>query len=134
MVDVAGIVLGAAGLGAAFGVPLGIENRKKPKLEIKPVPWAPSGPIYPMTFACAQVINKSVRGPLGVLIDRNVAEACELFIDFFTWGDEASKTRVFETISGRWDGHPEPWRPVFEVDTSGPILPRAIRRSLYVSS
>ena len=43
MVAAAGIVLGAAGLGAAIGVPLGVENRKKPKLEIKPVQWAPGG-------------------------------------------------------------------------------------------
>ncbi len=35
MVATTGIVLGAAGLGAAISVPLGIENRKKPKLEIK---------------------------------------------------------------------------------------------------
>lgn len=117
MVAAAGIVLGAAGLGAAIGVPLGVENRKKPKLEIKPVQWAPGGPTsYPMTFASAQVINKPIRGPLGMLISRNVAEACELFIDFFTWGEEASRTKVFPTISGRWDSHPEPWRPTFGVE------------------
>jgi hypothetical protein len=123
MVAAAGIVLGAAGLSAAIGVPLGIENRKKPKLEIKPVQWAAGGPTYPMTFASVQAINKPIRGPLGMLINRDVAEACELYIDFFTWGDKASRTRVFGTISGRWDGHPEPWQPVFGVLTSDSISP-----------
>lgn len=129
MVAVTGIVLGGAGLAAAIGVPLGVENRKKPKLEVKPVPWAATGPMYPMTFASAQVVNKPIRGPLGMLIGRDVAEACEVFIDFFTWGDEASRTRVFGTISGRWDSHPEPWRPVFEVEMPETLTTMAVGSS-----
>lgn len=123
MVATTGIVLGVAGLTAAIGAPLGIENRKKPKLEIKPLPWAAAGPTYPMTFASVQVVNRPIRGPLGRLLNRDVAEACEVFIDFFTWGDKASRIRVFETIPGRWDAHPEPWRPVFEVETTWDKLP-----------
>ena len=76
MVAAAGIVLGAAGLGTAIGAPLGVENRKKPKLDIKPDQWAPGGPTsYTMTFASAPVINEPIRGPPGMVINRNVAEA-----------------------------------------------------------
>jgi hypothetical protein len=85
-----------------------IERLKRPKLEIKPVSWQPTGPVYPMTFASAQVLNKPLRGPLGRFLNRDAAESCEVTIDFFTWGDQASRKRVFDPIKGRWDSHPQP--------------------------
>jgi hypothetical protein len=107
VVAITGIVLGAAGIGVGIGVPLGIEGLKSPKLDINPVEWRARGPVYPMTFASVQVVNRPIRRPLR----RDVAEACEVAIDFFTWGDEASRERVFDTIQGRWDSHvPEPYR------------------------
>ncbi len=108
MVAATGIGLGAAGLLAAMMMPFGVEGLKKPRLEIKPIPWQPKGPIYPMTFASAQVYNRPIRGPLGKPLDRAAAEACEISIDFFTWGDRVSTQRVFDTIPGRWDSHPQP--------------------------
>jgi hypothetical protein len=57
-------------------------------------------------------------------LNRDAAEACEVFIDFLTWGDEASRTKVFDTISGRWDSHPEPWSPIFEVEPDNTVMPQ----------
>jgi hypothetical protein len=106
MVDalgVAGLVVGSmALLEAPYMVRL-----QRPKLEIEPVTWQPTGPLPSMTFASAQVFNKPLPGPLGFL-NRDAAEACEIAIDFFTWGDVASRKRVFDTIKGRWDSHREP--------------------------
>ena len=105
-----GIVLGAAGLGAAVGVPLGIERLKKPQLEIVPTTWQASGPIYPMTFASAQVRNKGLRAPFRKPLRRDAAEACEVFIEYYKWGSDGEK--VLPTLPGRWDSHPEPRRLV----------------------
>lgn len=111
MVAATGIGLGAAGLLAAMGVPLGIERYKQPCLEIEAVAWRAVGPTYPMTFASVQVTNKPIGGLLGKFLSRDVAEACQIDIDFYTWGDEASRQRVFDTIHGRWDSHvPEPFQ------------------------
>jgi len=88
MVDVlsiAGLVVGSVAL---LESPY-IERLKKPRLEIKPVTWQPSGPLPPMTFASAQVLNKPLPGPLAKILNRDAAESCEVTIDFFTWGDEA---------------------------------------------
>jgi hypothetical protein len=66
-----------------------------------------------MTFASAEVRNKPLPAPLRFL-SRDAAEACEVFIDFWTWGPEDGRVRVSPTITGRWDSHREPlrYRPV----------------------
>jgi len=104
VVGFAGLVVGLA----ALILPFCIERLKRPRLEIELVPWQPSGPVYQMTFASAQVHNRSIRGPLARFLDRNAAEACEVTIDFFTWTDEPSRKRVFSPIKGRWDSHRQP--------------------------
>lgn len=114
MVDVlsiAGLVVGSVGLVvgsvALLEAPY-LEKLKKPELEIEPVPWQPRGPLYPMTFASARVINTPLPGSLTKFLSRDAAEACEITIDFFTWGDEASRRKVFDSIKGRWDSHDQP--------------------------
>jgi hypothetical protein len=67
---------------------------KKPKLVIKPVPWQhPGKEVYPMTFASVEVINKPLPLPFRFL-SRLAAEACEMFIEFWTWADSASRVKV----------------------------------------
>jgi hypothetical protein len=131
MVDVlgvAGLVVGSAGLiaGAAALIELPyVERLKKPELEIRPVIWQPSGPLPPMTFASAQVINKPIRGPLAKFVDRAQAEACEVTYDFL---DQSSGTK-FPPITGRWDSHPQPLKVTRETFSNtfsgyeGPTFP-----------
>jgi hypothetical protein len=129
MVAATGIGLGGAGLLAAIGVPLGIERYKRPRLEIEPVKWRAARPTYPMTFASVQVTNRPISGLISSFLSRDVAEACEITIDFYTWGDEASRERVFDTIRGRWDSHvPEPFRATCRLQSSGRVATNGTAR------
>jgi len=45
-----------------------------------------------------------------MLLSREVAQACEIFIDYYKW--EHPDVRLFDSIQGRWDSHPQPERVV----------------------
>jgi hypothetical protein len=103
-------ILGLIGIAAAFFVPGIIEYLEKPRIEIIPVSWVyPGRQVYPMAFASAEVRNKPLAVPFRFL-SRRPAEACQVLIDFWTWGPENSRVRVLDTITGRWDSHPQPLR------------------------
>jgi hypothetical protein len=121
--SLAALVVGSAALVESVA----IERFKKPRLEIAPVIWQATGPVYPMTFAQAQVKNKPLPRPLPVVLNQHAAEACEVIISFFTWGDKASRRPFIEPIKGRWDNLREPFQIV-------PIDPprRSRRRSTPV--
>jgi hypothetical protein len=110
------LVLAAAGLGAAVGVPCGIEGMKRPRLDIVPSPWAPAGPVA-WTFAAVQVHNRPMGAPFNRLLTRDPAQGCVVDFDFFKWGTDE---RVIPTVPGRWSSHPEPIRSVPNPD------PRAV--------
>jgi hypothetical protein len=98
-----GLGLGAAGTAAPFTA----EWWKKPRLRVVRTQWLPRGPIPPMTFASALVINAQLGWPMRKFLDRNPALACEVSIDFFRWGEEVP---LFDTVTGRWDNTPQPVR------------------------
>jgi hypothetical protein len=104
--EIAALVLGAAGLVAAFAAPGTIEVLKRPRLEIVPSPWVPEGPVA-WTFATVQIRNKPITAPLVKRLTREAAQGCVVDIDFFRWGTE---DKVFPTVPGRWSSHPEPIR------------------------
>jgi hypothetical protein len=106
---------------AALVESVAIERLKKPRLEIVPVAWEPLGPVYPMTFASAKIMNKPLPRPLPSILNQHAAEACEVTITFHTWGNRESRRRVFAPINGRWDNLPEPinYFPVAASSSSG---------------
>jgi hypothetical protein len=130
ILSVTGLVVGSVGLvvGAAALIELPyVERLKKPELEIRPVIWQPSGPLPPMTFASAQVINKPIRRPLAKFVDRRQAEACEVTYDFL---DQSSGTR-FPPIKGRWDSHPQPLKVM---RATSPGMPSGYAASTFPAS
>jgi hypothetical protein len=122
MLEIVGLGLGAAALLAAFGVPGGIEALKRPRLEIRPSPWSPSGPV-PWTFAAVQVHNKPLGAPFNRLLSREAAQGCVVEIDFFRWGSEE---RVIPTVPGRWSSHPEPIRSVPSAAGTGAVYSASV--------
>jgi len=102
------IILGAAGLAAAFIVPGTIEYLKRPQLQIVPGAWVPPGPA-PWTFASVMIRNKQIVGPAGRFLSRDTAQACVVEIDYYRWD---SREKVIPTVTGRWDSHPQPERRV----------------------
>lgn len=93
----------------ALAVPFIIEILKRPRLEIVPVTWVPHR-AFPFTFASAGVRNKALPKMLGWLLSREAAQACEVFIDYYKW--EHPEARLFDSVQGRWDSHPQPIRIV----------------------
>lgn len=118
---IAALILGAAGLVAAFAAPGAIEVLKRPRLEIIPTPWAPAGPTA-WTFATVQVRNEPITTPLARGLMRQAAQGCVVDIDFFRWGTE---DKVFPTVPGRWSSHPEPVRRV-PSPAADPFVPTII--------
>jgi hypothetical protein len=116
--EVLGVALGAAGLAAAIAVPSAIEALRRPRLEIRPSPWSPSGPVD-WTFAAIQVHNKPLSAPFSRLLTREVAQGCVVDIDFFAWGTDE---RAMPTVPGRWSSHPEPIRSIPERPTIASVL------------
>jgi hypothetical protein len=104
----AGFIIGIVALIFAIAELPYAERLKRPVLDIEPVPWQPRGALPSMTFASARVINKPLTGIAARYLSRDSAEACEITIDFYTWGDDASRKRVFPPITGRWDSHHQP--------------------------
>lgn len=134
MIAVLGLVIAALALVMGIAVPLVIESVKRPKLEIVATTWIPGRP-FPFTFASARVVNKPLGIPFRWFLRRDVAQACEVYIDYYKLGSEQKQ---FSTIQGRWDGQPEP-RFLFgaptasaaedtneEQDTPDPLQPVAI--------
>lgn len=100
--EIAALVLA----GLAITLTVGIEWAKRPRLEIRPSRFRPSGPIA-WTFAAVQVQNKPLRRPWSWFLTRQTASGCRVTIDFFRW---ATGDRAFTTVPGRWSAHPEPLR------------------------
>jgi hypothetical protein len=67
-----------------FPVPFVIEALKRPRLEIVLVRWMTHGP-FPFTFASAGIRNKPLPRLLNKVLSRDVAQSCEVFIDYFKW-------------------------------------------------
>ncbi len=105
MVAVLGLVIAVVALAAPFV----IEILKRPRLEVVPVTWRPHR-AFPFTFASVGVRNKPLPKLLGMLLSREVAQACEIFIDYYKW--EHPDVKIFDSIQGRWDSHPQPERVV----------------------
>lgn len=91
----------------ALAIPFIIETLKRPRLEVVSVTWMPHR-TFPFTFASAGVRNKALPKPLGWLLSRDAAQACEVFIDYYKW--EHPEVRLFDSVQGRWDSHPQPIR------------------------
>jgi len=87
---------------------LGIEWLKRPRLEIVPSPFSPSGPIS-FTFAAVQVKNKPLQPPGRWILSRSSADGCRVTLDFLRWG---SGDRAIPAVPGRWSSHPEPVRSI----------------------
>ena len=108
----AGLVIGVAALVvgiAALAVPFRIEWLKKPRLEIVPSTWLPTGPVG-WTFATVRVRNKPLTGTSSRLLTRQAAQGCTVDIDFFDWRDP--DVRIRTTMPGRWSSHQQPIRSV----------------------
>ena len=105
MVAVIGLVIAVI----ALAVPFVIEILKRPRLEVVPVTWRPHR-AFPFTFASVGVRNEPLPKLLGMLLSREVAQACEIFIDYYKW--EYPDVKLFDSLQGRWDSHPQPERIV----------------------
>lgn len=105
MIAVIGLVIAAI----ALAVPFVIGILERPGLEVVPVTWRPHR-AFPFTFASVGVRNKALPKPLGMLLSREAAQACETFIDYYKW--EHPDVKLFDSIQGRWDSHPQPERIV----------------------
>ncbi len=105
MIAVIGLIIATI----ALAVPFVIEILKRPRLEVVPVTWRPHR-AFPFTFASVGVRNRPLPKPFGMLLSRDVAQACEVFIDYYKW--EHPDVKLFDSIQGRWDSHPQPERIV----------------------
>jgi len=106
MIALIGLIIAVIALAAPFV----IEILKRPRLEVVPVTWTPHR-AFPFTFASVGVRNKALPKLLGVLLSsREVAQACEILIDYYKW--EHPDVKLFDSIQGRWDSHPQPERIV----------------------
>jgi len=85
-----------------------VEWVKRPRLEIVPSLFVPSGPLA-WTFAAVQVRNKPLGRPWRWLLSRESAQGCRVTTDFLQW---VGGTRVMPSVRGRWSSHPEPLRSV----------------------
>jgi hypothetical protein len=114
MVALIGLIVAAI----ALVIPFAIEILKRPRLEVVPATWRPHRTL-PFTFASAGVRNKPLPKLLGRLLSRDVAQACEIFIDYYKW--EHPDAKLFDSIQGRWDSHPQPERSISRenADTRG---------------
>jgi hypothetical protein len=121
MVAAWGVGLGALAIVVGIATPFVVEWLKNPRLEVVPQRWEAEGPIYPMTFASAMVRNKPIRGPVGKILNRSPANACEITITFYRWAGPESREKLFAPICGRWDSHEQPWRPQYEVEPDQPL-------------
>ena len=101
-----GVILGAAGIAAAFAVPIGIETFERPRLEINASSWVPAGPVR-WTFATVRVRNRPAWQGVRKLITRQAAQACAVELDYYRWDTEE---KVLPTIPGRWSSHQQPIR------------------------
>jgi hypothetical protein len=75
MIAVSGLVIAAI----ALVVPFVIGMLERPRLEVVPVTWRPHR-AFPVTFASVGMRNKPLSKPLGMLLSREAAQACETFI------------------------------------------------------
>jgi hypothetical protein len=105
MIAVIGLIIAAV----ALIVPFVIEILKRPRLDVVPVTWRPHR-AFPFTFASAGVRNGPLPKPLGMLLSRDIAQACDVFIDYYKW--EYPDVKLFDSIQARWDSHPQPERIV----------------------
>src|SRR5260370_25406322 len=99
MIAVIGLIIATI----ALAVPFVIEILKRPRLEVVPVTWRPHR-AFPFTFASVGVRNRPLPKPFGMLLSRDVAQACEVFIDYYKW--EHPDVKLFDSIQGRWASHP----------------------------
>jgi hypothetical protein len=103
---IAGLVIAIVAVVAAVVIPLGIEQLKRPQLEIVPSQWSPPE-FVPWTFATVRIRNKPV-AIWGVrrLLSREIAQACSVEIDY----GEVDSAAPFLKLPGRWSSVREPLR------------------------
>jgi hypothetical protein len=123
-------IVGLALACAAILLTVAIEWLKRPRLEIRPSVFRPSGPTE-WTFAAVQIFNDP-RLPIVFrrFITRQSADACEVWIEFRRAGEPGL---ALPRVPGRWSSQPEPIRrepvvlPAAPVDPNAPDAPQGPR-------
>lgn len=121
LVGAIGIVLALV----AIALTVAIEAIKRPRLDVRPSIFRPSGPL-PWTFAAVEVVNDpTIPRAFRRFITRQSADGCEVWIEFRHAGEAGL---ALPRIPGRWSSQPEPIRrdPVIvPVVTTGAAAPDA---------
>src|SRR6266545_7938169 len=90
----------------AIALTITAERLKHPRLDIRPSPFRPPGPLE-WTFAAVRVHNRpEIPRPLGWFITRDAAVGCAVTVEFH----RRDGTLAFHSVEGRWSSQPEPLR------------------------
>ncbi len=109
------LVLSAIAIVVAVILVLLVEWLKRPRPQIVPVIWQPERAVQ-WTFAAVKIYNRPLRWPLGALLLRSIATACEVSVEFrIPGGGEL----VMPPVAAGWSSQPEPLRSVLLPGSGG---------------
>ena len=100
---------------AALFLPLVIERKRRPMLQIEAGQWNPEQDVA-WDFASVRIANEPLVGLWSRVLTRQSAEGCAVSI---TIQGKGAAGPVISDLPGRWSGTPEPYRTEVQPDGQG---------------